>query len=83
MRWVERVLQGVQVNVSSYSGCDGRREAGGLWEDVEGRGDVSDGCEEVEEVVVEYGEWAKRREDSCWMGSGLRVGSGVNLEAGR
>ncbi len=34
-------------------------------------------------VVVEYWECAKRREESCCTGSGLRVERGVNLEADR
>jgi hypothetical protein len=32
---------------------------------------------------VEYWECAKRREESCCTGSGLRVERGVNLEVGR
>lgn len=67
----------MQVNVISYSGCGGRRGAGGAWGfDFAcggGAGDV--------EAAVEYWACAKRRAGSCCTGSGLLVDRGVNLEA--
>lgn len=51
---MERVLQGVQVNVISYSGCGGRVE-GEVWvELVSGLGFGAWGlCDEAEVVIVE------------------------------